>query len=179
MCIRDSPIIVYTGHLYPSKGVYILAESSRYLREAQVLIVGGTPEDLKQLQCFIQNKQLKRVVLQSYVPPYKIPLFQQAADVLVNPQLGLESQCPLKIFEYMAARRPIVASDLPTLREILRHEENALLASPGEPVELARAIQRVLDNPSLAKKLANNSFKYVQQWTWEKRAKIIIENSQK
>ena len=54
---------------------------------------------------------------------------------------------PLKLFDYMAAGVPIVASDLPALREVLRHEENALLARPGDPEAFALAVRRVLADP--------------------------------
>ena len=54
---------------------------------------------------------------------------------------------PLKLFDYMAAGVPIVASDLPALREVLRHEQNALLATPGDPDSFAAAVQRILADP--------------------------------
>ena len=61
---------------------------------------------------------------------------------------------PLKLFEYMAAGRPIVASDLPSIREVLRDGVNALLVPPGDPVAMAAAIARLLGDRALAARLA-------------------------
>ena len=81
---------------------------------------------------------------------------------------------PLKLFEYMASKRPIVASDLPSIREIL-NEESAILVEPGNPKALAEGIKKVLQDEELAKKLAENAHRDVQQYSWEKRAEKILE----
>jgi|Deesub1362B_J571_1020462.scaffolds.fasta_scaffold05447_2 glycosyltransferase involved in cell wall biosynthesis len=177
---QDVPLIVYTGSLFHSRGVYVLAESSRYLSNALVILVGGSPQEQLQMRSFIQEQQLEQVLLWGHVPPSEVPVFQQAADVLAHPQLGVDAQhfkhsSPLKLFEYMAARRPIVASDLPALREVLEHERNALLVPPGDPVALAQAIQRLLDDPQLSQRLADAAFEQVHEWTWEQRAQKILE----
>jgi len=82
---------------------------------------------------------------------------------------------PLKLFDYMAAGVPIVASDLPALREVLTDEENALLVPPGEPDGLARAIERLLGDPALADCLRGRAFADVAAYTWDRRAERIIE----
>ena len=70
---------------------------------------------------------------------------------------------PLKLFDYMAAGAPIVASDLPTVREVLTDGDNALLVPPGRPVDaLAAAIRRLLVNPGLADRLRRTAFEQVR-----------------
>jgi len=74
----------------------------------------------------------------------------------------------------MAARRPIVASDLPSVREIL-NEKSAMLVKPDDPEALAEGIQKVLEYGESGHKLAENAFQEARLYTWEKRAEKILE----
>ena len=82
---------------------------------------------------------------------------------------------PLKLFDYMAAGAPIVASDLPTVREVLSDGDNALLVPPEDPAALATAIRRLLVNGGLADRLRRTAFEQVRAYTWDARAARIIE----
>lgn len=78
---------------------------------------------------------------------------------------------PLKLFEYMAAGRPIVASRLPVLEEVLADGRNALLADPTAPDAWAAQIRRLIDDPALAQRLATAAHKdFVQHYSWTARA---------
>ena len=70
---------------------------------------------------------------------------------------------PLKLFEYMASNRPIIASDMPVVREVLRHNENAVLVPPADARSLANAIKNVLDDKELALRVAGNAYKEVEK----------------
>ena len=74
----------------------------------------------------------------------------------------------------MAAQRPIVASDLPSLREILRDGENALLVTPDDPEALADAVTRLLNDPVLARALVQVARAEVEEMTWTNRAESIL-----
>ena len=80
----------------------------------------------------------------------------------------------MKLFEYMAAGRPIVACDVPALREVLRHGENAWLVAPDDPRSLAEGIRTVLDDQALAARLAERAASDVRARTWEARAARIV-----
>jgi glycosyltransferase involved in cell wall biosynthesis len=80
---------------------------------------------------------------------------------------------PLKLFEYMASKRPIVASDLPSIREIL-NEQNSVLVEPDNPEKLAEGIKRILADNNFAEKISNQAFQDVQQYTWQKRVEQIL-----
>jgi glycosyltransferase involved in cell wall biosynthesis len=73
----------------------------------------------------------------------------------------------------MAAGRPIVSSDLPSLREILRDGVNALLVPPGDPIALASAIDRILKDPGLAARLARAALDDVPNYSWQRRAELL------
>ena len=173
----EGKIVTYTGHLFSWKGIDILIETAKILPDINFLIVGGTESDQKKYREKIHVKSIKNVSIIGHYPPSIIPQFLKAADILVLPNSGKEKiSCyytsPLKMFEYMAAARPIVATDLPSLREIL-NEENAILVKPDDPKALAEGIKVALEDKELAKRISEKAFEDVQQYSWEKRAERI------
>lgn len=176
----DKTIVMYTGHFYDWKGVDILIESMRGLSEDYLLVlVGGTKEDLALYGRKIKDEGLaSKIFLLGWWPHREIPYFLKAADVLVLPNkagdpLSEKYTSPLKLFEYMASGRPLVASDLPSLREILG-SEHAILIKPNDPRALAEGIKRVMADESLAQKIAAEALRSVQKYSWQSRAKRIL-----
>jgi glycosyltransferase involved in cell wall biosynthesis len=127
-------------------------------------------------------------VFAGYRPPAEIPAWLFAADVLAMPYAASLATAtgedtarwmsPLKMFEYMASGRPIVASDLPALREVLRPEENALLALPGRADSLGEQIGRALNDEALAGRLGACARADVEAYSWDSRAAKILEGWQ-
>lgn len=177
---QGTPVVVYTGHLYRWKGAHTLALASHFLPpDAVMCIVGGTPADVVAFRDFLAREHLTHVRLPGYVPPAEVPLWLAAADVLALPNSGTSAisaryTSPLKLFEYMAARRPIVASDLPSLREVLVHGQNALLVPPDHPAALAEGLRAVLGDGALAQRLAEQAGQDVVGRTWDARAQAIM-----
>jgi len=173
-------MVAYTGHLYSWKGAHALARASRLLPDGvEVCIVGGTPADLVSFRRFVAEERLDRVRVIGHVPPKDVPTWLAAADVLALPNSGRESisaryTSPLKLYEYMASGRPIVASDLPSLREALTHGENAWFVAPDNPAALAAGISAILDDPARAGAMAERARKSVQGHTWTVRAERIV-----
>jgi len=81
---------------------------------------------------------------------------------------------PLKLFEYMASGQPIIASDLPALREIL-NDKNALFFKPEDASDLARAIKMLKSSQTLGYHLSRQALADVKQYTWAKRAEKILK----
>ena len=76
----------------------------------------------------------------------------------------------------MASKRPIISTALPSITEVLKDGENAILIEPGDAMELARAIQKIKDNPEIGIKLVENAYRDVStNYTWKKRAENIIK----
>jgi glycosyltransferase involved in cell wall biosynthesis len=173
--------VVYTGHLYRWKGAHTLAEASAQLpQDVLVHVVGGTPADLVSFRHFVEERRLARVQIAGHVPPADVPMWLAAADVLALPNSGAQAissryTSPLKLFEYMAAGKAIVASDLPSLREVLTHEETALLVPPDDVIGLASGIRRVLDDAALGERLGQRARDAVQGRTWDARAAAIVD----
>lgn len=147
-------LIVYPGQRQLGKGLEILEEA--------VKLMGGDVELL-----VVENK------------PYKdIPMYLKASDLFVLPNsaktklYGLYTS-PMKLFEYMASCRPIVASDLPTVREVL-DESCAYFFTPDDPASLTTTIRKVLSEYSVALGKAELAKRLAEQYTWEQRAKSVL-----
>ena len=174
----EKPVVMYWGNFRPWKGVDTLAKAARELPDAEVVIVGGTKEsDIARIQDLVKGE--KNVLVKGFTPYQEQPVYLAAADILILPntaheEISVRYTSPLKLFEYMASSRPIVASDLPSLREILNHT-NAVLVHPDDPAALARGIKQLLLNPAEAHSLALHARELVEQYTWEARASRITD----
>lgn len=174
---KNKKIILYAGHLYQWKGVQILAEAAKLLPENSVVVfLGGTKKDVADFTK--QNVDNKNILILGHRSHALVPSYLQAADVLVLPNSGKSNisryyTSPLKLFEYMASGVPIVASDLPSLREIL-DENTALLVAADNPQALADGIQNVLQNQGLGVKIGEQSLAKSKQFDWKNRANKIL-----
>ncbi len=177
------PAIGYAGQLSSMglpKGIDELLGAIKILRgqgrKVQLLIAGPEPKD----QALLQNLQkTEGVTYCGFLPHGAVPDFLSSCTVLAYPAPASDhpffqrDTSPLKIFEYMASKKPIVAADLPPLRDIVS-EEIAFLCRPGDPQSLADAIARALDHPEEAKLKADRAWQKVQNFTWEKRMARIM-----
>ena len=174
----EVPYVMYTGSL--DREVYadtldILIDIARALEgEAQLIQVGNPP--------FHKHRSIqlpRNLEFLGLHPLESIRVFQAAADVLLIPYSSqkrfVKYMSPLKLFEYMAAGRPIVAFDLPVLREVLIDKVNAILIRPDDPLAMADGIRLVLADSELGNSIADNAREQVKAYTWEKRAKMIVK----
>jgi glycosyltransferase involved in cell wall biosynthesis len=173
-------VVAYAGHLYVWKGVDVLLAALARLPRTRGLIVGGHPleADLARVTGLATRLDIAdRVTFTGLVEPARVSELLREADVLAlpNPASAISTlfTSPLKLFEYMAAGRPIVASDLPAIREVLHHEVDALLVAPDDPVALAAGIERLLADPVLARRLAVAALAAVPDYSWDRRAERL------
>lgn len=170
---QDKKLAVYTGHLYGWKGVNTLAEAARLLPlDITVVFVGGTEKDIARFK--EQYGSIENIIIAGYRPHEEMPLWQNAADVLVVPNTAKEAisshyTSPMKLFEYMASARPIVASDLLSIRQMLS-EKNAVLVKPDDPNALAEGIKKALDQASGAVNLSVQALQDIKRHSWTARA---------
>jgi len=175
----DKKIILYSGHLYPWKGAAVLLSSARnFLDEFLFVFVGGTDKDIKDFKEKAEKDKLRNVFFAGHKPHNEIPLWLKAADVLVLPNSAKEKisafyTSPLKMFEYMAAKRPIITSNLPSIREVLDNS-NSVLAEADDPDSFSDAIKKVLQDEELSVKISDNAYHAAKNYTWEIRARRII-----
>ena len=174
---REPAVVGYAGHLYPWKGVDILLRALALVADVRGLIVGGHPgePDLGALRSLAGELGLdRRVTFTGAVDPSRVGAALADADILVLPNtettVSARYTSPLKLFEYLAAGRPIVASNLPALREVLTAGDTAVLVAPGDPGALAAGIRRVLDDPAMGEGLARRAFELAADYSWDRRA---------
>jgi glycosyltransferase involved in cell wall biosynthesis len=174
----DKKITVYTGHLYSWKGVDTLAVAAKELpNEYRVVFVGGNSEDVRRFRN--EYGTTPTILIVGFRPHHEIPLWQKAADVLVLPNTAQEDiskyyTSPMKLFEYAASNRPIVASRIPSIEELV-DESKAILVEPDSAHALAVGIQRACDNEEFSLQISVKAHEWVTEHTWTKRAKRILK----
>jgi glycosyltransferase involved in cell wall biosynthesis len=183
--LEPGPWIVYVGSLYAGRGLEKLFEAAVGL-PARLLVVGGRNEaEVALWRERAQQAGLHNARFEGYQMPARVPLYLFAGDVLAMPNSTRTLtgsgdditawMSPLKLYEYLAAGRPIVASNLPVLRSVLTHEHNALLAQPDEAAHLRLMIQQALADRALAQRLGQAARQTAQAHSWIARARSILE----
>lgn len=175
---KNKTIISYTGSLQKWKGYGTFLKSYGYLKNKEnivYLVVGGNEEQVIRLKEKYNNKN---IIFVPFIENSKIPLFLKVSDILVIPnsskyEISVKYTSPLKLFEYMASKRPIIASDLPSIGEVVS-EDDVLFFKPDNEKDLALKIEELINDNRMQNKLVNNAFEKVKEYTWEKRAKEII-----
>ena len=181
--LPEAPTAGYTGHLYAGRGTALLVELACRLPQVTFLWVGGRDAEVRQWRDRLESEGITNVHLTGFVENSKLPLYQAAADVLLMPyermiagSSGGDSAAyasPMKMYEYMACRRPILSSDLPVIREVL-HETNAILLPPEDAGAWTDSLSRLLVDADLRDKLAAQAWQDVQRCTWKERARHAL-----
>ena len=176
----DRVVVGYAGHLYPWKGVDVLVEALAVRSDVDGLIVGGHPaeEDSRRISALVAARQIgNRVQLTGQVPPADVTRLLGSTSILVLPNtataISERYTSPLKLFEYLALGRAIVASDLPAIREVLTHDVDALLVPPGDAAALAAASGRLADDAALRTRLGAAARARAAAFTWAARAERL------
>jgi glycosyltransferase involved in cell wall biosynthesis len=174
---QGAPVVVYTGGLLAWKGVDLLIEAARALPEVFVVIAGGMDADVKRLRTLAGG--LANVRIDGFQPPDKVALYLAAADVGVvpnrsKPDISARHTSPLKVFESMAAGLPLVASDVPSLRELLQDGVDAVLVKPDDAQALRAGIVKLLGDAPLRASMSERLRARAPAHTWDARAKRIL-----
>jgi glycosyltransferase involved in cell wall biosynthesis len=176
------PRVLYAGQLYPWKGVDLLVEAMAQVPGARLVILGGIPGEADEARVRARAEALgiaDRVELRGHVPQADVARELARARVVAVPvrrtEMTLRHTSPLKAFEAMAAGRPILASDLPSSREFLRHGENAWLVPPEDAAALAGGLSRLLADDRLSERIARAAFEDAVAFSWDARARRLLD----
>lgn len=180
LATETPPRVLYAGQLYPWKGIDVLVEAIAGVPQARLVVLGGLAgePDAARVRALVAARGLgARVELAGTLPQARVADELRRAAVVVVPFLRSamteRHTSPIKAFEAMAAGRPIVISDLPSSRELLRDGETALLVPPGDAAALAAAVARLLAEPLLAERLARAAFGEAPRYSWDARARRL------
>ncbi|MFJ8744914.1 glycosyltransferase family 4 protein [Embleya sp. NPDC127516] len=181
-----APRIGYVGHLYEGRGIDLVLDLARRLPDLDFHLVGGTPEDLARWTG--PGRRVANAYFHGHRPPATVGAYYPLFDVVLAPYQSevytADGHCetgrwasPMKMFEYMAHGRAIVASDLPVLREILHDRINCLLRPPTDASAWALAITELLADEPLRGALGGEARSRVHaHHTWRHRADRVLAN---
>jgi glycosyltransferase involved in cell wall biosynthesis len=181
----EQPTILYIGTLADWQGLGVLIEAMPAIlsqHPVKLRIVGrGRGRQRKDLLKRIRKLGLEaQVSVEPAVPHHEMPKLLAQANVCVAPLVYNDRNvtqgcCPIKAIEYMACARPIVASNLPVVRELVRDDADALLFTPDDPADLARCILAILNDASLAQRLADSAAKRARaRFSWHEAQKKLL-----
>lgn len=181
---RDGEFLIgFLGSLRPWHGLEILldafAELSNSNSGCRLMIIGDGRRLRPELEKRCRSLRIDDSVSFTGMAEYEAaPKYLSQCDALVAPYPALDEFyfSPLKVFEYMAAGKAIVASDIGQISETLRHEETALLAAPGDKRALAAALKRLKSSPDLRRRLGEAARREaLSMHTWDKRIEQVGE----
>ncbi len=172
----------YFGTLVAGRGVEQILDMAERMPDAEFLILGGDPESV--LEWKTRAAKQENVRWLGHIPNAEVPLYQAACDALLMPyqsQVTVQGKgntadimSPMKMYEYMAAGRLILASDLPAVQIALNRRNSVLL--PSDRIDLwVEALERARRKPDWAKTLAARAQKDVQPHTWRNRVRAILD----
>jgi glycosyltransferase involved in cell wall biosynthesis len=183
---KDNLKVGYVGHLYKGRGIETIIECAKQLNDITFHLVGGLKEDIEYWKNYSKNLDLDNVYFYGFVSPKETIKYRNSFDILLAPyekkvsifgaQEGDTSKfmSPLKIFEYMSHKKPIIVSDLPVIREVL-NEKNSILVE-CENIELwVNSIKKLKDfkNREL---IANQALIDFYNYSWKNRAKLALKD---
>lgn len=180
---RYKLIAGYTGHLYEGRGINLIVNLARELPEIYFYLAGGTDQEIFKYR--LETSHLPNIEFAGFKSQKEIQVIQKSVDVLLMPYENKVSvstggdtakfASPLKMFEYMASGKPIISSRLPVLFEVLKDGYNAFMVPYEEIDSWKKILLELSEDKSKGAKIAAQAKVDVRNFTWEKRAKYIVD----
>lgn len=173
------PIVIYQGGLQQGRGLEKLIRTTAKVPDAYFVLIGGgrLAHNLNQL---IEELELQdRVRIIPTVPLSELPSYTASADIGVQP---IENTClnhyttdSNKLFEYIIAGLPVVATDFPEIRRIVRRHDVGLLVPSDDPTSLAHALNVLVSDANLREAYAQNASSTAATLNWEQQESRLVD----
>jgi glycosyltransferase involved in cell wall biosynthesis len=175
----------YIGGFHKGRGIELIMEIAGKMPNIGFHLFGGTEHQISRLK----QKSPSNVHFYGYITPGRTYMTRNAADVLLMPyqkdvmvaQNASETSrwmSPIKLFEYMSSRKPIISSNHKVLREVLEHNRNCLLCESDNAEQWIQAIKRIREDRNLYENISETAYKdFIDRYTWDRRIqRILFEN---
>jgi glycosyltransferase involved in cell wall biosynthesis len=180
--LPEASTVLCTGHLYAGRGADLFLALAEKFPKASFVWVGGRPADVDIWKT--RAAHLANVTFTGFIPNERIPLYQAAGDILLMPYgravatssggNTAEVCSPMKMFEYMAAGRAILTSNLPVLREVL-DDSMAVFCPPEDATAWANALDSLLRDSKRRQALGQRARAAAHGYSWIERAKLVLQ----
>jgi len=183
---EDKKIIMYCGSLFKEKGIEDVLWTAKELnihKDIVFILVGGNKKHIKYWKNFNHRNKTDNVIFTGFVSNSEVPEYLKSADILIMPYktnlkykiMDLNSTSPLKLFEYMASKRPIVTTNIPVVEKIVKHGESAMLAEPNNIKMLSEYVLSLLNNAEKSEFMAKFALEIAKKYSWKIRCETIIK----
>ncbi len=183
--LKDEPVVMWVGGFFDWHDLPLLLNSFELvLRQepsAQLVLVGDGDRKAWVEQTIAKKNMVDQVILTGSVAHQRVPALLSMSDIVVSPAVSVSASqggtgSPLKLFEYMAAGKAIVATDIPNAAAVLHNDETALLVKAGDSLAFSKAIVALLRQPELRNRLANNAkIKAEKEHSWERYTQDLLQ----
>jgi len=177
---KEYKILMYSGISFRQGIENLIYSMKNFDKNDKVMlyVVGGLPEQVVKLAKVSKKLKLdNRIVFVGSVPHQSVSDYLNASDLLILPysrnNFTEYLTSPLKLFEYMAVKKPIIATKVGCFKGILKNGENALLVEPDNPKALLEGVKRILKDEELAKRIAKNAYEDSKKYTYDERMSKI------
>ena len=185
--LAERVTVLCAGHLYAGRGLDLFFGMAEAFPQASFVWVGGHGKDVQAAENRVRQQELNNVTFTGFINNSRLPCYQAAADILLMPYgrtiagsgggNSADICSPMKMFDYLAAGRAILSSDLPVIREVL-DERSALFAQPENLPDWCSALARLLAEPDLRRSFGDQARLTAQHYTWKARAGRIFPSSE-
>lgn len=171
--------VAYVGHLYDYKGIPTILEAAAIASDVHFHFVGGLSEDINRQQKRSQDLKLQNVTFHGLKPQVEVPNFLWYADVLLLPPSQYHPSAawtsPVKLGEYLASGTPIVATDIPALRDWLTDKEVEFV-EPDSAEAMVKGIRHLLSDRKRSEQLRVSGLMKAQELSYEQRVEAILNS---
>jgi len=177
---NSTPLLTYCGSLSKSKGIDLIINSAKYIKNVEFLIIGGLKVDVDHYKKIANDNGVKNINFIGQVNYSDVPNLLNKSDILLLPSSAKNIKSrnytsAMKLFEYMSIGKPIIASNIPSNTEILENNLNCLLFEPDNPKSMVEKINTLIKDKELNKKITKNSSKLAIKYSWTERSKKMIK----